>query len=75
MNIIIKSTKMQFKNPKLGDLPLSIEDHYFGRYVIALVNGKKEYFRFTKEEVPFQFNEEQVINAIKAKLENEHVEM
>lgn len=53
MNIIIKSSNIQFKNPQIGQPTRAVEEHYNGRRIIADIDGEERMFRFKKEEIPF----------------------
>ncbi|MEK3888076.1 hypothetical protein [Bacillus sp. FSL K6-3431] len=41
MNIIIKSTRIQFKNPQIGKASKAIPEHFFGRNITASVEGEE----------------------------------
>jgi hypothetical protein len=69
MNIFIKESKIQFRNPQIGQPTRAIEEHYNGRRIIADVNGEERMFRFKKEEMPFLIDEDGMINLIKQRLE------
>ncbi|MGG3891996.1 hypothetical protein [Metabacillus fastidiosus] len=64
MNIVLKELKLQFKNPIIGQPTRAIEEHYYGRRVVALVNGSEKQFYFTKDEMPFLANEVEIISSI-----------
>ena len=72
MNIIIKSSSIQFKNPNIGQPTRAVEDHYNGRKIIADVNGEERMFRFKKEEMPFIVDEDEMVELIKQRLLAEH---
>lgn len=65
MNIIIKSSNIQFKNPQIGQPTRAVEEHYNGRRIIADVDGEERVFRFKKEEMPFICDEDEMIELIK----------
>ena len=69
MNIIIKSSNIQFKNPQMGQPTRAVEEHYNGRRIIAVVDGEERMFRFKKEEMPFICDEDGMIELIRQKIE------
>lgn len=71
MNIIIKTSNIQFKNPKIGQPTRAVEEHYNGRRIIADVDGDERIFRFKKDELAFNVDEEDMIKAIESKIEEE----
>ena len=71
MNIIIKSSSIQFKNPNIGQPTRAVEEHYNGRKIIADVNGEERMFRFKKEEMPFIVDEGEMIELISQIIEEE----
>mgnify|MGYP001361953999 FL=1 len=68
MNIIIVSSHIQFKNPLIGQPTRAVEEHYYGRRIRALVDGEERLFRFTKNELAFDVDEEDMILAIERRL-------
>jgi hypothetical protein len=68
MNIIIKSSAIQFKNPQIGQPTRAVEEHYNGRRITALVDGEEQLFRFKKDELAFIVDEEEMILAIEQRL-------
>lgn len=64
MSIIIKSSRIQFKNPQIGGVSRAVEDHYFGRNVIATVDGEEKHYRFKPDEIPFDADEDDMIQVI-----------
>ncbi len=70
MNIIIKSSNIQFKNPQIGQPTRAVEEHYNGRRIIAYVNDEERIFRFKKEEMPFICDEDEMIELIRQRLED-----
>ena len=74
MNIIIKSSSIQFKNPQIGQPTRAIPEHYNGRRIIADVDGEERMFRFKKEEMPFVIDENGMIELIRQKIEEENQE-
>lgn len=71
MNIIIKSSSIQFKNPQIGQPTRAVEEHYNGRRITALVDGEEQLFRFKKDELAFNIEEEDMILAIEERLSKE----
>ena len=71
MNIIITSSSIQFKNPQIGQPTRAVEEHYNGRRITALVDGEEQLFRFKKEEMPFNIDEEEMIELIEQRLQEE----
>ena len=74
MNIIIKSSNIQFKNPNIGQPTRAVEEHYNGRRIIADVDGEERMFRFKKDEMPFVIDEDEMIELIRQKIEEENQE-
>lgn len=74
MDIYIKSSSIQFKNPQIGQPTRAVEEHYNGRRIIADVNGEERLFRFKKEEMPFLIDEDEMIELIRQKIEEENQE-
>ena len=74
MNIIIKSSNIQFKNPSLGQPTRAVEEHYNGRRIIADVDGEERLFRFKMDEMPFICDEDEMIQLIRQKIEEENQE-
>ena len=72
MNIIIKSSNIQFKNPNIGQPTRAVEEHYNGRRIIADVDGEERMFRFKKDEIPFIVDEDEMIQLIEQRLLAEH---
>lgn len=64
MEIIIKRSSIQFKNPQIGQPTRAVEEHYNGRRIEAYVDGVEEMFRFDKSELEFDSDEQDMINAI-----------
>ena len=71
MNIIIKSSSIQFKNPQIGQPTRAVEEHYNGRRITALVDGEERMFRFKKEEMPFIVDEDEMITLIEQRILSE----
>lgn len=69
--IIIKSSNIQFKNPQIGQPTRAVEEHYNGRRITALVDGEEQLFRFKKDELAFNIEEEDMILAIEERLSKE----
>lgn len=66
--IIIKSSKLQFKNPQIGQPTRAVAEHYNGRTIVAEINGEEQVFRFTKNEMPLIVDEDGMIEAIEQRL-------
>ena len=71
MDIFIKESKIQFKNPNIGQPTRAVEEHYNGRRIIAMVNDEERMFRFKKGEMPFICDEDEMIQLIRQKIEEE----
>ncbi len=71
MNIIIKSSNIQFKNPQIGQPTRAVEEHYNGRRIIADVDEDERMFRFKKEEMPFIIDEDEMITLIEQRIMEE----
>lgn len=71
MKIIIKDSSIQFKNPQIGQPTRAVEEHYNGRRITALVNGKEDFFRFKANEMPFEIDEDGMVGLIEQKLQIE----
>jgi hypothetical protein len=71
MNIIIKESKIQFKNPTIGQPTRAVEEHYNGRRIIVAVDGQEKMLRFKKDEMPFITDEDEMILAIEQRLVEE----
>lgn len=69
MEITLKSSHLQFKNPILGQPSRPVEEHYYARRTVAIVDGVERQFRFMANELPFYATEDEMIDAIKAQLE------
>lgn len=70
MEIIIKSSNIQFKNPQIGQPTRAVPEHYNGRRISALVDGREKMYRFKKEDLPFEADEDDMIAAIEASEQN-----
>lgn len=68
MNIFIKSSNIQFKNPQIGQPTRAVEEHYNGRRIIAMVNDEERMFRFKKDEMPFIVDEDEMIELIEQRI-------
>ena len=68
MNIIIKSSNIQFKNPNVGQPTRAVEEHYNGRRIVADVDGEERMFRFKKEEMPFVIEEDEMMAILEQKV-------
>lgn len=68
MDIILKESKLQFKNPIIGQPTRHVEEHYYARRIVALVDNNERQFRFMASELPFFATEDDMISAIEAQL-------
>lgn len=73
MNIILKSSHLQFKNPVLGQPTRAVEEHYYARRIVAIVDGEERQFRFMADELPFYATEDDMILAIENQLNKEQL--
>ncbi|OMC83615.1 hypothetical protein BK128_18065 [Viridibacillus sp. FSL H7-0596] len=71
MNITLKESKIQFKNPVIGQPTRAVEEHYYARRIVALVDSKEKQFRFMASELPFAATEEDMMIAIELQLNKE----
>lgn len=71
MEIIITNSSIQFKNPQLGQPTRAVKEHYYGRRIIALIDGEERMFRFRPNELPFDATEDEMIQAIEQRLQEE----
>ena len=68
MEIIITNSNIQFKNPQIGQPTRAVEEHYNGRRITVLVDGDEQLFRFKKDELAFDVDEDDMILAIEQRL-------
>ena len=68
MDIFIKESKIQFRNPQVGQPTRAVEEHYNGRRIIADVDGEERIFRFKKDEMPFVIDEDEMIELIEQRV-------
>lgn len=68
MELLIKSSSLQFKNPVLGQPSRSVEEHYYARRIVVIVDGEERQFRFMSNELPFVTTEEEMLAAIEKKM-------
>lgn len=68
MDIYIVKSVIQFKNPVTGQPTRAVAEHYNGRRITASVDGEEQMFRFTKDEMPFDVTEDDMIAAIEERL-------
>lgn len=68
MEIIITNSSIQFKNPQIGQPTRAVEEHYNGRRITALIDGEEQLFRFKKNELAFDVDENDMILAIEQSL-------
>lgn len=71
MDIVLKSSHLQFKNPVLGQPSRAVEEHYYARRIVAVVNGEERHFRFMANELSFIATEEEMIASIETQLNKE----
>ncbi|MBW4827658.1 MAG: hypothetical protein KZY61_00960 [Clostridiaceae bacterium] len=71
MDVIIKRSAIQFKNPTTGQPTRAVEEHYNGRRIVADINGEERMFRLKKDEIPFIVDEDEMIEMIEKKLIND----
>ncbi|TCZ73066.1 hypothetical protein E0485_15245 [Paenibacillus albiflavus] len=71
MEIIIRKSTIQFKNPQVGQPTRAVGEHYNGRTINASVDGNEKLFRFKKEEIPFLVDEDEMITTITARVNSE----
>lgn len=71
-NIVLKAAYFQWKNPVLGQPSRAVEEHYYARRIVAVVNGIERQFRFTKDELPYTATEDQMIAAIDDQVKGEN---
>lgn len=69
MNIVLKESKLQFKNPVIGQPTRAVEEHYYARRIVAVVDTDERQFKFMANELPFVATEVDMIVAIKKQLE------
>lgn len=72
MNIIIKSSSIQFRNPNIGQPTRVVEEHYNGRRIMADVDREERMFRFKKDEMPFICGEDEMVGLIEQKILEEN---
>lgn len=70
--ILIKTSHIQFKNPKIGQPTRSVAEHYNGRRIVAEIEGNERLFRFKKDELDFDIGEEDMVIAIEQRLAEEN---
>lgn len=66
--ITLKSSHLQFKNPVIGQPTRAVEDHYYARRIVAIVDSEERQFRFMKAELPFVVDEEEMVATIETQL-------
>lgn len=71
MNIILKESHMQFKSPVLGQPSRAVEEHYYARRIVAVVDGVERQFRFMAAELPYSATEVDMIAKIEQTLAEE----
>lgn len=60
-----------FKNPQIGQPSKRTKEHYYRRRINCEIDGNREEYKFTPDEIPFEATEEDMINAIKEKRSKE----
>lgn len=68
MNIIIRSSSLQFKNPQTGHATRAIREHYVGRLIMVDVDGEEQTLSFNKEEMPFIIEKDDMEEIIRQRL-------
>lgn len=68
MNIVLKESRIQFKNPVIGQPTRAVEEHYYARRIVAIVDSNEHQFRFMAKEIPFVASEDEMVTAIENKL-------
>ena len=71
MDIYIVKSVIQFKNPVTGQPTRAVAEHYNGRRVTVNVDGEEQMFRFTKDELPFDATEDDMLAAIEERVSKE----
>ncbi|MCM3457450.1 hypothetical protein M3685_26640 [Heyndrickxia oleronia] len=74
MNIVLKAVYVQWKNPILGQPTRAIEEHYYARRIIAIVNGEERQFRFMASELPFHATEDDMVATIENQINAENIQ-
>ncbi|OMC86935.1 hypothetical protein BK128_09735 [Viridibacillus sp. FSL H7-0596] len=74
MNITLKESKLQFKNPVIGQPTRAVEEHYYARRIVALVDSEEKQFRFMASELPFIADEEKMIKEIEQQVSKQNAE-
>ena len=73
MNIIIRSSSVQFKNPQTGHATKAIREHYIGRLISVDIDGMEQTLSFKKDEMPFIIEEDGMRFIIEERLKAEQV--
>lgn len=68
MDIVLKESKIQFKNPVIGKPTRAVEEHYYARRIVAVVDNDEHQFRFMANELAFTATENDMISAIVTQL-------
>lgn len=71
MDITLKESKLQFKNPVIGQPTRAVEEHYYARRIVAVVENDERQFRFMANELPFVATEDDMVSAIEKQLTKE----
>lgn len=70
MEVIIKESKIQFRNPQIGQPTRAVEEHYNGRRIVALIDGEEKMYRLKKDDIGFYADEGEMMGAVLRKEEN-----
>lgn len=74
MAIEIIRTSIQFKNPVIGQPTRAVEEHYYARRIVTLVDIEEKQFRFMASELPFVADEEKMIKEIEQQVSKQNAE-
>lgn len=72
MSILILETNILWKSDVIGTPTRRIPEHYYGRSITAKVGGNERMFRFNRDELELNADEDDMITAIKSKVEEEN---
>ena len=70
-DMYITKSVIQFKNPTIGQPTRPIAEHYNGRRITVMLEDKERIFHFSKSELAFDVTEEEMLEAVLLKLEEE----
>lgn len=71
MNIIIRSSSLQFKNPQTGHATKAIREHYLSRLITVDIDGEEQTLSFSKDEMPFIIEKEGMEEIIRQRLNSD----